>query len=191
MILLVNTCCLIPNNSKWPLSSLFNFVCLTYVYFGYQEFFSKVFDLRTIYVIPNNILAKNILLKPTLYNKTEFLYPGWMWRFETWLEIAIYQHAAVRVHLLNLGVMKPIVLESRGVGRVKIGASMNVRMVFGVCRTVILYLITPSIRLSARLHSPHWVQVTISFQILETYGSCFQTWRGDMLIYMTWDLHVT
>ena len=33
MILLVNTCCLIPNNSKWPLSSLFNFVCLTYVYF--------------------------------------------------------------------------------------------------------------------------------------------------------------
>ena len=33
IILLVNTCCLIPNNSKWPLSSLFNFVCLTYVYF--------------------------------------------------------------------------------------------------------------------------------------------------------------
>ena len=31
-----------------------------------SEFFSKLFDLRTIYVIPNDILAKNTLLKPTL-----------------------------------------------------------------------------------------------------------------------------
>ena len=27
----------------------------------------KVFDLRTVYVIPNDILEKNTLLKPTLY----------------------------------------------------------------------------------------------------------------------------
>ena len=31
-----------------------------------QEFFSKVFDLRTLYVVPNDILAKITLLKPTL-----------------------------------------------------------------------------------------------------------------------------
>ena len=33
---LVNTCCLTAQNSKWPLSSVFNFTCLTYWDFGYH-----------------------------------------------------------------------------------------------------------------------------------------------------------
>ena len=33
IMVMVNTCCLIPHNSKWPLSSLPHFKCLTYVKF--------------------------------------------------------------------------------------------------------------------------------------------------------------
>ena len=36
IIVLVNTCCLTAQNSKWPLSSVFNFTCLTYWDFGYH-----------------------------------------------------------------------------------------------------------------------------------------------------------
>ena len=51
MIFLVHTCCLIRNNSKWPLSSLFNFICLTYVYFwvsSVTSWYPKIILLKSM-----------------------------------------------------------------------------------------------------------------------------------------------
>ena len=45
IMVMVNTCCLIPYNSKWPLPSLPHFKCLTYVefeYFGYHYGTQKI-----------------------------------------------------------------------------------------------------------------------------------------------------
>ena len=75
---MVNTCCLIPNNSKWPLSSLLYFKCLTYVRFW-------VFWVPLQY--PKIIISKtmtsrlsNAVSHMSLWSLVAYLHPFKIWR---------------------------------------------------------------------------------------------------------------
>ena len=76
---MVNTCCLIPCNSKWPLPSLPHFKCLTYVQFW-------VFWVPLLY--PKIIMSKTMITKlsnavshVSPWSLNMFLHPYKDWRF--------------------------------------------------------------------------------------------------------------
>ena len=79
IMVMVNTCCLIPYNSKWTLPSLPHFKCLAYV-----EFWVFWVPLR----YPKNTMFKsmtfklsNAVLHVSLWNLGEILHPSKDWGF--------------------------------------------------------------------------------------------------------------
>ena len=79
ILAVVNTCCLIPNNSKWPLSSIPYFKCLTYV--GFWVFWVPLLYPKIIMSKTMTSKLSNAVSHMSLWSLGVFLHPCKNWRF--------------------------------------------------------------------------------------------------------------
>ena len=79
IMVMVNTCCLIPYNSKWPLPSQPHFKCLTYVEFW--VFWVPLWYPKIIMFKSMTFKLSNAVLHVPLWSLVEILHPSKDWGF--------------------------------------------------------------------------------------------------------------